>query len=132
MLYILECNETMQMCCNLQPFLKIIKLVISILQWSIPLLLILLCTIDITKAVLSGDEKVITEAQSKAIKRVIYAVIIFVIPILVKTIFNIINNSFFKNDDSVDPTNWIDCWFNTNEELENKCKSCDDIYATDE
>lgn len=97
-------------CCELQPFLKILKLVISILQFSIPLLLIVLGTFDMFKAVTSGDEKVISDVRSGFIKRIIYGVIIFLVPFFVSLILNLVNDALISDDGLVKSTTWIDCW----------------------
>ena len=79
-MFILDCTETVQMCCDIRPFLKIIRLVISIIQWSVPLLLIVLGTIDMFKAVVKADENATKEAQNTFIKRLLYGVVIFLVP----------------------------------------------------
>lgn len=49
---------------------------------AVPALVLILCTVDIAKAVIAQDDKQVKDAQSKAIKRVIIGVVIFFIPII--------------------------------------------------
>lgn len=58
------------------------------IQYAIPALAVVLCTVDIAQAVISQDDNNIQKAQSKAIKRIIIGVAIFFIPMLLKIILN--------------------------------------------
>lgn len=70
-----------------------IKKLVKIISVIIPVLLVLFVTIDIAKAVVASDDNQIKKAQSIAIKRIIYALIIFFVPILVNAAFNILDNN---------------------------------------
>lgn len=83
-------------------FLSIIgiaRTVVRILQILVPIALIVWGSIDIGKAVIAGDEKKIKEAQRPFVKRIIAAVIVFLIPWLVNLIIGIVGS----ND-------WHECW----------------------
>ena len=86
--------------------LRILGWIFNLLQWVIPVVLILLITIDIAKAMISGDEKKSKEASGKAGKRILYAVLLFLVPILVKFVFRTIGN----NTNVSDTTSWIGCF----------------------
>lgn len=77
------------------------KMVIKVLQLVIPIGLIIMGTIDMAKAVIAGDEKKMKEAQKPFIKRIIAAVIVFLIPIIVNMVLSFVTTG---NSD------WIDCW----------------------
>ena len=81
-----------------------VKLVLRILQIAVPIGLILFGTIDMAKAVIAGDEKKMKEAQKPFIKRIIAAVIVFLIPIIVNMVLSFVTTG---NSD------WIDCWNNS-------------------
>ena len=81
------------------------KMVIKVLQIVVPIGLIVMGTIDMAKAVIAGDEKKMKEAQKPFIKRIIAAIIVFLIPIIVNMVL-----SFVTTGNS----EWIDCW-NTSE-----------------
>ena len=69
------------------------KMVIKVLQLVVP--------IGMAKAVIAGDEKKMKEAQKPFVKRIIAAVIVFLIPIIVNMILSFVTKG---NSD------WIDCW----------------------
>lgn len=77
------------------------KMVIKVLQIAVPIGLIVMGTIDMAKAVIAGDEKKMKEAQRPFIKRIIAAVIVFLIPIIVNMVLSFVTTG---NSD------WIDCW----------------------
>lgn len=62
--------------------------VVNIIQWVIPVILIVLGMIDLGKAVTSNDEKQMKEAQKTLIKRVIYAVLVLFIVAIVRFVFS--------------------------------------------
>ena len=74
-----------------------VKLVLRILQIAVPIGLILFGTIDMAKAVIAGDEKKMKEAQKPFIKRIISAVIVFLIPYIVSVAVGLVtSNSDYK------------------------------------
>lgn len=79
--------------------LGVVRLAVRILQILVPIALILWGTIDIGKAVIAGDEKKMKEAQKPFVKRVIAAIIVFLIPFLVTLIMN-----YFTDGE------WHNCW----------------------
>lgn len=93
-------------CTYLNPIISIIKTVLSIVQWAIPIVLIVIGTFDMMKAVVASKEDEIKAAQKLLIKRVVYAVVIFLIPTIVYFVFNIVSNT-----DGISGTgNFWDCW----------------------
>ena len=93
-------------CTYLNPIISIIKTVLSIVQWAIPIILIVIGTFDIMKAVIASKEDESKAAQKLLIKRVVYAVVIFLIPTIVYFVFNIVSYT-----DGIDGTgNFWDCW----------------------
>ncbi len=67
-----------------------VSAVITILCIVIVVLLIVMGTVDMLKAVMAGKEDEIKKAQSTLIKRVIAAVIVFFIPLIVKLVLGLI------------------------------------------
>lgn len=94
-------------CGGLLPLVRMLRKVLTIVQIFIPILLILFGTIDLGKAVIASDEKEIKGAQSKLIKRCIYAVAIFFVVMLVTVIMNIVASSGEK---SANTSGWKTCW----------------------
>lgn len=96
---------------DLVPIFKFIKNgVYPIIQIGIPILLIVMGSIDLGKAVLSSDDKEIKGATGKLIKRAIAAIAVF----FVTTIVSLIMNMFASAGTDVDTgsVKWTDCWTN--------------------
>ena len=92
-------------CENLRPFIKIVKKgILPIFRVIIPIALILFGTVDLGKAVIASEETEIKEAQSKLIKRFIYAALVFLMVTLVTLVMDLVAQG-------ADGTNmWLDCW----------------------
>ncbi len=98
-------------CGGLEPIVRIIKKgVFPIVQIGIPILLIVFGTIDLGKAVISSDEKEVKQAQSRLIKRCIYAVAIFFITTLVSLLMSLVTTGAEAGDGEADTTSWANCW----------------------
>ncbi len=95
----------MDVCGGLLPLVKVIVGVIRIFQIVIPIGLIIYGTIDLGKAVIASDEKEIKAAQSRLIKRFIYAAAVFFVPLLVTVVMNIVATGA-----EGDATSWANCW----------------------
>ena len=90
-----------------------VKTVFTLIQWAIPCVLIVLGTIDMFKAMTSGDEKATKEAQKKFIRRLIYAVDAFLIPFIISLVFTFVGNTL-STKETVDASdtlsNFMVCW----------------------
>ncbi len=95
----------MDACGGLLPIVRVLVQVIKILMIVIPIALILLGTIDLGKAVIASDDKEVKAAQSRLIKRFIYAALIFFVPMLVGVIMNIVSVG-----GEGDTASWENCW----------------------
>lgn len=73
--------------------LLFIKNIIKIISYIVPAILILLVSIDITKAVIANSDDEIKRTQKLAIKRIIAALIIFFVPIVVEVSFNMLGDA---------------------------------------
>ena len=67
----------------------ILKEIYQAIQIAVPILVILLCSVDIAKAVIAQDEKDMQAAQARALKRVIIGVAIFFIPIILDVLLDL-------------------------------------------
>ena len=91
-------------CRGLGPIVRIIRRgLFPIIQIAIPIILIVLGTIDLGKAVIASDDKKIQEAQKMLIKRAIYAVAIFFVATIVYVLMGVVAD-YGGND------NWKACW----------------------
>lgn len=93
-------------CGGLLPIVRVIKKgIFPIFQLGIPILLILLGTIDLGKAVISSDEKEVKAAQSRLIKRFIYAALVFFVVTFVSVLMNMV-----AKGGQGDTASWENCW----------------------
>ncbi len=92
-----------------------IKFVLNIIRWAIPVVLIILGSIDMFKAMASNDDKKAGEAKSTFIRRLIYALVAFLIPFLVTLAFDmagqIIKDNDNLNNDNLKNGNFFECWY---------------------
>lgn len=93
-------------CNGLEAVVSVVKFILKIIQWVVPIILIVLGTIDLVKAVVAGKDDDIKKHQQTLIKRIIAAVIVFLIPMLVSILMGWIGNS-----------NWKECWNDTNDSI---------------
>lgn len=93
-------------------FLFIVKIIrnglFPVLQIGIPIILIVLGTLDLGKAVISSDDKAVKEAQGKLIKRCIYAICVFFIVTIISLLFTMVNE--VVGDSAPGLTRWSECW----------------------
>ena len=95
-------------CNGLLPIVKVIrKGVFPLFQIGIPILLIILGTVDLGKAVISSDEKEVKSAQNRLIKRFIYAALVFFVTTFVSVVMNIVSTGA---TDDANTTGWESCW----------------------
>ena len=97
-------------CSDIQPVINFVKGIFTLIQWLIPIGLIIMGSVDLGKAVLSSDDKEIKQATSKLIKRAIAAVAIFFIVLLVELVMGLVSDSQTKESEKGKSENWISCW----------------------
>lgn len=86
---ILACNDTVGTCCNdygLVATLDIMRKVFDIIQLIVPILLIVMATVQFTKLVATPDEK---NGTKKVINKFIAAVLVFFIPVLTDMVLSL-------------------------------------------
>jgi len=67
--------------------------VLNAIQIAIPIILILMGTIDLVKALVAQKDDDMKKAQSILIKRAIYAIVIFFVPMVIKFVMSMVGNS---------------------------------------
>ena len=90
-----------------------VKTIFTLIQWAIPLVLIVLGTIDMFKAMASGDEKATKESQKKFVRRLVYALVAFLIPFIVKLTFSLVSKNIAADEaTTADNTvgEFLTCW----------------------
>ena len=110
-------------CADLKPVIGLLKAVLMIIQFGIPMILIIMGSIDLGKAVLASDDKEIKGATSKLIKRAIAAVAVFFVPLIVNLLINMVGQQSAqvdKNGNLVGKTTFWTCWSATQSGVTNK------------
>ena len=89
---------------------NLVSALVNLIKIFIPIILIVFGMLDMGKAVLSNDEKTMKENQSKLIKRIIYAVIVFLVVSLVQIVFGVVGKA--DSDSGNTATSCINCFVN--------------------
>lgn len=107
----LDLFQIMDNCGGIGPVVNLIKVgVFPIVQIGIPILLIIMGTLDLGKAVVSNDDKEIKGATGKLVKRAIMALAVF----FVSTIVTVVMGWLGKAGGTVSESNWAACWNDPN------------------
>ena len=93
---------------DLLTILSVVRAALNVVMFVIPIILIVLGIVDLSKAVIASDEKKTKEAQKMFVTRLIYAVVIFLIPTIVSLLFNLLPDAVFGSD--INGYTWKDCW----------------------
>lgn len=80
--------------------------VFPILQIAIPIILIVLCTFDLGKAVIGSDDKENKKLQKRILRRLVYAILIFFMVTVVNLVFSMVG-SITENESLI---RWSNCW----------------------
>ena len=99
---ILTCNS------DIICIIEIVKFFLKVFMFVLPAILIVLGIIDLFKAMISSDEKTQKESRKMFLRRLVYMVVIFLVPTIVMALFNILptDNYNIKVGDST----WQECW----------------------
>lgn len=101
-------------CADILPILRLLRRgVIPLIQIVIIAALVVLLILDFGKAVMAGKEDEIKSAQKMAIKRVVYAVIVFLVPFIVNVGLGLLTNasgSTETNNAVNQKTSALQCW----------------------
>ncbi|MGI6324637.1 MAG: hypothetical protein ACOXZS_01665 [Bacilli bacterium] len=84
-------------CRKLRQLILFVNGLLNLIRIAVPILLVIIGSFDLGKAVVAGDEKEIKTTQGLLVKRLISAAAVFFVVTLVRVIMGI-----------VDP-NWVDC-----------------------
>lgn len=87
--------DILDMCNNLGSLglFYFIKNLIKILCIATPILLVLFLTIDFVKAAISGDSQSMDKVKSIAVKRIIYAIVVFLVPYIVNGAMSLLGDT---------------------------------------
>ena len=94
------CNSDMQM------ILAIVITVLDVVRFFIPILLIIFCTVDVFKIIVSKKEDEIKKLRKDVLMKVVYAIVIYLIPVLIPFVLNLLDNLLPMEYDN----SWKQCW----------------------
>ena len=99
-------------CGDLYPIIRLIKMFINLIRFAVPIALILFVTIDFVKAVIANNEDEMKKAQSIVIKRLIYAVAVFLVVSLVMLVMDLVADTGVEDlaGEEFDVKSWKVCW----------------------
>ena len=103
------CNQ-----CGVQKILYIVRTLINIIRWIVPIGLIVMTSLDIAKKVLDPDEK---EGQKRIMHRVIAALIVFLIPLFIRIVLGLVDIGLKNGNNPYAST--VDCWNKANISCQN-------------
>ena len=95
----------------------VVKQILQIVFVLVPIILIVLVTIDLAKNVVAGKEDDMKKNKNIAIKRIIYAIAIFFVPAIVNLLMNVIYRTTDENSES----SFSKCWTYATKENVSKC-----------
>lgn len=87
--------------------INLVHTAVVIIQIVVPIMLIIFGMIDMAKAVASQDDKVQKEAGAKFVKRIAFAILVFLMVAIVRTVFTIIGGQL--NGDGTSENNVSGC-----------------------
>ncbi len=91
--------------CNsdMQAILKIVVEVLNVIHFFVPIVLIVFCTVDIFRIVITKKEDEIKKLRTGIIWKIVYAIVIFIIPYMVPFILGAV--------DKILPMDYDDGWY---------------------
>lgn len=95
---------------NLDPLWNVIGIVINALWIGIPIILIILGSIDLGKAVIASKDDEVKKAQKSFVRRLIYAVAVFLVVWLVKFVLSTVANIAGDGTLNYNENDWTACW----------------------
>lgn len=101
---ILSIIQFLDFCDESKPIWQFLGQIVNILQIAIPVIIILLGTLDLGKAVMAGDDKKIKEAQKMLIMRLVYGVAVFFVITIVQVIFSLVSTGGKGNEPTTGST----------------------------
>lgn len=96
-------------CYGFDPLVRVIRDgVFPIVQIAIPIILLVLCTFDLGRAVIGSDDKENKKILKRIVRRLVYAILIFFFITVINLVFTMVG-SITDNEDLI---KWSNCWNN--------------------
>lgn len=84
-----------------------VRRLVNIVKILIPIILIIMGIVDFLKAMTSGDEKSMSETPRKFVRRIIVAVVIFLIVTVIQFVIRLVSNASLESDSDKNPAGGI-------------------------
>lgn len=108
-MYIMSINN---FCQELSPFLQLIGQALTVFKIALPIILIILCIVDIAKAVISSKSDEIKKYMKSFSKKVIACIAVFFIPTIIMVCFGFVGGfSDIKENSGIKYDACYDCMF---------------------
>ena len=72
-----------------EELISVLQDIYGAIQIAVPILVILLCSVDIVRAVVAQDDKDIKDAQARSLKRIVIGLAIFFIPLIIDVLLDL-------------------------------------------
>ena len=82
--------------------------IFPIIQIAIPIILLVLCTFDLGRAVIGSDDKENKKILKRIVRRLVYAILIFFFITIINLVFTMVG-SITDNENLI---KWSQCWNN--------------------
>ena len=82
-------------CTDYETIIGIVRSAVNLICYAVPVIIIVLTVIDVAKVATAGnvDDKLKKETGQKVVTRLIYAVVIFLVPTIVSLLFRIVSSA---------------------------------------
>ena len=97
-------------CSDIGFVINIVKWLIKLIQFGIPIILIAMVIFDLVKVVATGTEDQAKKSTTTIVKRIVWAVVAFFVPMLIGFIFKNISNGS-SSGGLAGPVEWMKCLF---------------------
>ncbi len=94
------CNQP-----GVQSVMKMIKTLVNIIRWVVPIGLVVMTTLDVAKHVINPDEK---DGGKKIMTRAIAAVLVFFVPLFIRLVLRLVDIGAGKDSDT--ENSYSECW----------------------
>lgn len=99
-------------CYGFDSLIRVIKDgVFPIMQIAIPIILVVLCTFDLGRAVIGSDDKENKKILKRIGRRLVFAILIFFFVTVINLIFTMVG-TITENDTLI---RWSECWNNSSD-----------------
>lgn len=98
-------------CSDIGFIVNILKWLIKIIQYGIPIILMVMVVFDLVKIVAAGTDDQAKKSTTTIVKRIVWAVVAFFVPMLIGFIFKNISSGRTSGG-LAGPVDWMNCMFN--------------------